>query len=360
MNKVEKTYQENVRYIIPLMILVAFFAKLIEHLYLPAKYFYDSNRILNMINNPKYIYSWGGSYKIAADFFRNINIFHFTTRLQWSICLGIIFNILFIILFIKNKGLDLKQIVFALMYTGILNIYIYNVGKDAIQLLFFILLFIVINLKIKKAFKIAGCFAVLYWESTFYKNYYIIIAFFFLVLVLGIWFLRKKNVKISFIKGVMIVLILYTVVFAFLGIARETMPEDYDAVMVCKENTTQLGADSVIDDKIEHNGKLSLFMANYIINSLRMAIPIELLKGGIYYLPFVVFEIFLIFYLVKAFFRLYRMDFKQILALSVFIAYFMGSVLFEPDFGSFVRHEASTFPLLYILIFNTDNWGIRG
>ena len=141
MNKVEKTYQENVRYIIPLMILVAFFAKLIEHLYLPAKYFYDSNRILNMINNPKYIYSWGGSYKIAADFFRNINIFHFTTRLQWSICLGIIFNILFIILFIKNKGLDLKQIVFALMYTGILNIYIYNVGKDAIQLLFFILLF---------------------------------------------------------------------------------------------------------------------------------------------------------------------------------------------------------------------------
>ena len=359
MKKIEKIYKENVRYMIPLIIVVAFLAKLIQHFYLPAKYYYDNNRILSTINDPRYAGRWGGAYEVAADFFRNINIFHFTTMLQWSIFLGILFNIFFIILFLSNRGLDFKQTIFALMYTGILNIYIYNVGKDTIQLLIFTILFIIINLKIKNWIKIVGCFFVLFWESTFYRDYYIIIAFFFLCIVLGICFLRKKNVKVGFIKGVMILLILYAVVFVFLGIARESMPEDYDAVMVCKENTTQLGADTTIDDKIAHEGKLLPFMANYVINSFRMAIPYELLKSGIYYLPFVAFEIFLIYYLVKAIFRLYKMDFKQILALSAFIAYFMGSVLFEPDFGSFVRHEAATFPVLYILIFNQDNWSTR-
>ena len=129
--------------------------------------------------------------------------------------------------------------------------------------------------------------------------------------------------------------------------------------MGCKKGVEVMQANSMIDDKIEHGGNLILYMENYVINSIRMVFPIELIKGGIYYIPFVVFEFFLIYYIRKAIFRLYVMDFKQILALSVFLAYFLGSVLFEPDFGSFVRHEASTFPILYILIFNPDNWNIQ-
>lgn len=358
MNKAVKVYEENVSYTIPLIFVIAIIAKLVEHLYLPAKYYYDNNRIVGMINDPDYIGRWGGSYEVAADFFRSINIFNLSTMLQWSLLFGLFFNILFVILFAKNKGLDMKQTVFALMCAGILNIYIYNVGKDAIQLLFFILLFIVINLKINNLLKIIGCFGILYWESTFYRNYYIIIAFFFITIVLGIMLLRRRKTKVSFIKGLMILLLLYAIVFAFLFIARSAMPSDYDEVMNCKVNTTQLGAESTIDDMIEHNGELGLFMENYVINSIRMAFPVELLRGGIFYLPFVAFELFLLYYLVKAILRLYIMEFKQVLALSIFIAYFMGSVLFEPDFGSFVRHEAATFPVLYILIFNPDNWTI--
>ena len=36
-------------------------------------------------------------------------------------------------------------------------------------------------------------------------------------------------------------------------------------------------------------------------------------------------------------------------ALSCFIAYFLGSVVFEPDFGSWTRHEATTFPILQMM-----------
>ena len=40
---------------------------------------------------------------------------------------------------------------------------------------------------------------------------------------------------------------------------------------------------------------------------------------------------------------------EHLLALSVFTAYILGSFLFEPDFGSWVRHEAATFPVLHMI-----------
>ena len=134
------------------------------------------------------------------------------------------------------------------------------------------------------------------------------------------------------------------------------MHENYIEVMTCKDDTTQLIANSTIDDKIEHGENIVLFMANYIINSIRMAVPIELLRAGVFYIPFVFFEGFLIYYMGKAIANLYKLDNNQILALSVMLGFYFGSVLFEPDFGSFVRHEASCFPVIFILAFNDNYW----
>ena len=44
-----------------------------------------------------------------------------------------------------------------------------------------------------------------------------------------------------------------------------------------------------------------------------------------------------------------------IIALSVFTAYLLGSFIFEPDFGSFVRHEAATFPVLHLMVLDKCN-----
>ena len=40
---------------------------------------------------------------------------------------------------------------------------------------------------------------------------------------------------------------------------------------------------------------------------------------------------------------------SQNLALYIYIAFILGSATFEPDFGSWVRHEAATFPILMIV-----------
>ena len=51
-----------------------------------------------------------------------------------------------------------------------------------------------------------------------------------------------------------------------------------------------------------------------------------------------------------------ELDDKSFIGLCFFLAYFLGSVLFEPDFGSFVRHEAATLPILILMVFNPAMW----
>ena len=66
---------------------------------------------------------------------------------------------------------------------------------------------------------------------------------------------------------------------------------------------------------------------------------------------FFVYQIFILVYLFKALANIKTMDKKMVVALSCFVAYFFGSVVFEPDFGSWVRHEATTFPVFQLLVY---------
>lgn len=60
-------------------------------------------------------------------------------------------------------------------------------------------------------------------------------------------------------------------------------------------------------------------------------------------------------YLVHLFGKLDEIDDEvQFLAISVFLGYVLASVLFEPDFGSWVRHEAATFPVLHLLVLSPN------
>ena len=351
-----RIYKQNKETALSLIFFVAIVAKVLQHFVLPDYYYYDNFRICEMVKDLDYKRKWPGSYEVCADFFRNINFFKFDSMLQWSMLGGVLLTIVIILIFSKTEGMDKTQMIFALMYVGILNIYIFNIGKDAIQFLIFLVLYVLMNLKLPQIIKVLASFGVLYWESTFYRDYYIIIAFFFIAVYWLLGVLRKFKAKMTTMKIIFVIIMLYVIVFAFLSVAKVTMNEGYNEIMSCKAHTTELGANSTIDDKINHNKNTVLYMGNYIINSIRMAFPIELVKGGIFYFPFIVFEAFLIYFVIKAFRQLYLMERSQVIALAIFMGYFLGSVLFEPDFGSFVRHEAATFPVAYLFIFTPKNW----
>ena len=98
-----------------------------------------------------------------------------------------------------------------------------------------------------------------------------------------------------------------------------------------------------------------MFLLNYLINAVRMMIPFELAVKGVQYLPFCLFQVAVTVYLVHLFGKLDEIeDDTQFLAISIFLGYVLASVLFEPDFGSWVRHEAATFPVLHLLVFSPN------
>ena len=359
-NNVEQNniYESNKNIFVILIIPVAILAKMIEHLFLPENYFYDSTRINMMVIDPEWKYGWyTGTYKTATDFFRKINIFDFTTLTQWSITLGIIMTIVVIIMLCRCKGVNLAQTIMGCMCVALLNIYIFNISKDVLQFGMFFLIYIVISMQslpiILRAFAAA---ALLYWESNVYRSYYIIMAFFFVIIYIVFSFLRKKKKQLNWKTWVFIVLGLFVMVFVFLYAASILMPEEYSDVLGARNYSNDQGQNTAIKEVFVHGNNLGLFMANYVIDSFRMMCPVELLPSSSYYAPFFIFQIFMDIYVIRAVRRMKYMGDTQFIALCIFIAYFMGSVLFEPDFGSFLRHESATFPIIVLFVFDSVMW----
>lgn len=354
MGNINKSFVENRETILLLIVPIAIVAKLIEHLLLPDKYFYDSNRMLGMTLENRSMEVWGGNYEITADVFKRINIFDFTTLLQWSIFIGIIFNIILVVAFVKIKAMNMMQSIFALMCVGLCNIYVFNLGKDVIQFTLFVMCFTIIWInKLPSWLKVMGCALVFYWESTFFRNYYIIMAAFTVGVYLIIQVLRRMKAKINAKTIIVTVSSLYFLMYVFLNIARIMMPNEYNDILTCKEGTEVMTASTMIYDQIEFGNNINLYMLNYIVNSIRMLFPVELLMGGIFYIPFLAFQVMLLCFMYKNIKNIHQIGNNNVIALSVFIAFFMGSVLFEPDFGSFARHEAAAFPI--IILFALDN-----
>ena len=92
-----------------------------------------------------------------------------------------------------------------------------------------------------------------------------------------------------------------------------------------------------------------LFTLDYLIMLVRMMIPVELLTFGPKYWPYVAYQVMITFYVIMALKNIKRNHKSKNVALYVYLGFLCGSATFEPDFGSWVRHEAAIAPVLFIL-----------
>ena len=242
---------------------------------------------------------------------------------------------------------DMVQTIFLLSCIGLLNIYVFNIGKDVIQFLFFMAVYLVLLIPIENSFmKIVLAAVVLYFETKVFRSYYILIAAFVLAIYCILVVFRKIRrippaAKIAITVATMYLLVCAMMVVASVLSGREG---DADSVTIIKN---WVGGDN--------STSLPLFLLNYLINAVRMMIPFELAVKGVQYLPFCLFQVAVTVYLVHLFGKLDEIeDDTQFLAISIFLGYVLASVLFEPDFGSWVRHEAATFPVLHLLVFSPN------
>ena len=114
-------------------------------------------------------------------------------------------------------------------------------------------------------------------------------------------------------------------------------------------------AQTLILNLIDSGNNKLLFLLNYFINFLRIMFPVELLQKGLYYWIFCFFQFLCTFKLINCVRNYHDLSENDKLYLFAMVAYYITGVFFEPDFGSFVRHEAATAPILFTLMIKNFN-----
>lgn len=291
-----------------------------------------------------------GATQKSALLFKNINFFDLRTYEEFEVYISIIWNIiLLMIIFSLRKKINMMQAVFLVLTILILNIFDFNLAKEPVQMLYFVLIYIVIASKsLRDGFKYVMCFGILYWASVSFRNYYILIALF----MLGASWICKTFVlmkdKLQVFDIVIVIFALGVGYFLLLTVAKVAMPEDYAELVRVRTRETPARTD--ISNLITNSdSNLALFTLDYLLMLVRMMVPVELITYGPKYWPYVAYQIMVTMYVIFALKNIKRNNKSKNIALYVYLGFLCGSATFEPDFGSWVRHEAAIAPVLFIL-----------
>jgi hypothetical protein len=356
--------------VLAVLVVPIFFVGQLAKTGLPSKYFYDSTSILAMVNGDVAQYQFRDkTYQRTADFYTAINILHLSTLEQWSFILGLIGCIIILPTILKLPNLKVPEFLLLLCAIGLLNIYVFTISKDMIQFLIFYGISLCWHKDARTEwFSIAACLGLLGVEGIFFRSYYLLIAAYFLLLVVAIKVVLKTAGPVLRKLPVrrFIIYIIFSVLAMFI-VAALIMPSAYQALVSVRDETavSRVGsedAQTVILNLLTGSDVFSA-TANFIINGFRMLFPIELLTKGLLYIPFFLFQILMT---VQYFKQLPQVEQSQqgrhYLAFCLFTAYLIVSFFFEPDFGSWVRHESCTFVLIctFTAIKSSDNSSLRG
>jgi len=329
--------------------------KIVQFKFLPQKFFFDSANIMNLMDNDFITSKITNSFDSTALLFRSINILNCSSLLEWSILIASIFNIYMLFKLSEVNISGIKDIVIVMFILAITNIYIFNISKDIIQFVVFAVIALVNRLRINDKYKAMLIIGIFYIESISWRSYYILTALFFACVFIGLPIVVQSSLKNSK-KIILIIFSTFVFLFLFMNICKYIRPEDYKEMIEVRNRINQYrigseNAKTAIFNLIDDNGKLLLFLINYFINAARILFPFSLLTKGVYYFPFFVFQIIVSFMIIYTIINYKKLDSKTRMALFVELAYLLVAFLFEPDFGSFIRHEAATAPMLITILF---------
>lgn len=313
--------------------------KFLQYKVLPQKYFYDSEKILSIMNGSTLT---DKGYSFTANFFNSINIFKFNSIQQWSIAISII-SLLFFVLYFAKKEISITKFIYIIASYALLNIYVFNLSKDVIQLLFFLIAYIICKkLKCNDFRKVIFVAIVFFIESLFFRTYYMIIG----TLVLGLYFIYSRffsdseKVKKSKKKTSAIIICSFSIFMIMIYVLQKISVENY-MLLINARNSSNIyrdGTDAVtmINDLFS-NSSYFYFILNYIINTIRILFPAELFFKSIKYTPFILFQFYFSNVLLK---NMTKINKDKSIYLFIVMAFEMVSIIYEPDFGSVIRHES--------------------
>lgn len=284
----------------------------------------------------------------AVVIFRAINFLKINTYEGWELYISIIWNIiLFGLLLGVKRELNLKQFIFIGLSIIVLNIFDFTLAKEPIQMLYFIAIYYVLCLDNKsEKFKYILTIGIIAFSAISFRTYYfLIIMFMVLVQVLfNAFIIKKEKVKVKDI--IIMLLIIVGFYFIFLNIMKVMMPTEYNELIRVRTRLSTAASDM---RNIFKSTNLLIFSFDYLIMLLRMMFPIELLRLGVKYIPYVLYQLIITYFVVRNIRNIKNNGRIKNIALYLYIGFLFASATFEPDFGSWVRHEAVLFPIILIL-----------
>lgn len=281
----------------------------------------------------------------AILFYKYLNIFGINSYLGFEIMISIIFNVIVFLMFFKCRNkLDVYQTVFLLTTIVLLNLFCFCLSKEPIQILFFILIFYILLSKRKN--KEFWVLSIITLSALLFRKYYILIVYFYLGSKFVINFLMKNKDKKSFFKAVVIISIISIGYLLILLISNRFIPTYYSEFIRVRTRTSD--AATVINNIISGDS-IILFTINYLLIVIRMLFPIELITHGSKYILYVFYQLLVSYSIIKNIANYKNNTQIKNISILIYIAFLFTSATFEPDFGSWIRHEVVLFPIMMII-----------
>ena len=334
----------------------------------------------------------------AGALYNAINFMGLSSTMGWEVYLTIILNILTYI-FVKDfyertPSAGKKENFFIYLSIAILNIFSFCLAKEPFQMLFFFLMAFAIKsgqgYRMKRIYLMGALFVTI----LFSRKYFGLILIYYFILETIVKQLYNVDFsgpdgKKKLIKNVIITAALIAVCHFFLLSFLSVNSEDTYSEMM-SANYRDMNRSSVADSEIVPifaKGNPILAAIDYGIKIFRLMFPIELLlKGKVTYIFLIVFQGMLAGFIAKAFIN--RSGYEEeeeeeeveeesnvlmeteeeeeeeeeedetdqdrreirTAALYLYLAFLLCSAAFEPDFGSWIRHQSVTFPVMILML----------
>lgn len=307
---------------------VAFFKESI----FPEKYFFDSLTLQHGIENPI-------RQRLDQSFSNTANVYRFFHIDKFFLAPVLALVVYFLVIFklFKNYSVNyISLLSYALIvtYSAIAMVYMATYSKDFVLFIIVVVPFVYLE---KRALVVWSVFVLIY--AYFFRSYWFItIALFWTIK----FFIVGKPKLLPWVIPLFYFLISFVYNYIFgtpLSLIRYLTNVDRDAESAQTAIAIFIKGDNFV-----------LEAANFFVTLIFLIVPIPLLLLG---KPFYIILTLLIAVFFFNFIKLYIKEYANKNYSNIFsfvIAFMLVQSLFEPDYGSFVRHLSPIYPLIFVCI----------
>lgn len=296
-------------------------------------------------------------------FFKIIRILFFGVPddfYTFEICITFLYTVIyFLILNSVKSRLTLTELAFCALGIMVNSVYCFSLGKEPFQAIYFILLYAVLKTdRIPDRRKILAGLLVILLSTVTFRTYYALIIVFSLALIL--WSKRLLNRNCLYdcngkVRWRYILLTIgflwlcYLIAMLFLRVANPSLYDRFAEALLLSSDATASSNTYIENLVTDSTSNVFLLSVEYILATLRLLFPLELIPLGPKYWFYVLYQLLMTFFSIRAF-RNYRNNtVVKNVCLVLFIGYVFCSGAFEVDFGAWVRHCSTTFPVLLLM-----------